>query len=591
MTMGSGSDGSVYRGAVALDEPPQPPSAAPRLRRVGRRWWIALAVVVVLLVASGASAAVAYRADIDRGVTVLGVDVGAMSRAQARRVLEGWLAGRVAAPVPVRVGTTAAEISPAEAGLTLDLDATVTAAADASPGLFTALFGRHNVDPVITVDAERLYAALQPHVGGQGSAPTNPAIRYQKLVPSPVYPAGGTGLDAARAAEIARTSWLRLPSIDVPLGEVVPRTTRDDVDTLLRELAVPAVGAPVLVTAPSGDFEIPPDAIAASLLLEADAAGLITPRVDDTKLRPALGNRLAQLESPARNATVELQNGKPAILPHVDGKAVDMAALARDLLPVLGQTPPRKITAALATTPAELTSDQVNKLGITERVSTFTTKFQAGQSRVTNIKRVADVVRGTILKPGQVFSLNGRTGERTLAKGYVNAPQIVQGKIKNGPGGGASQFATTVFNAAYYAGLEDIEHKPHSYYFDRYPAVIESTTNYPDIDVKFRNDSPHGILIDTSYTATSVTVTMWGTRRYDVETAYGPRTNQVEPQPIYLQEADCNATSGLPGFAQEAWRVFKQNGKEVKRQRFYWKYSAEPKFVCGVQPPIPGQPD
>ena len=580
---------TAYHGAVSVREsPPSPPPAAPRRRRIGRRWWIAVAVVVVLLVASGASAAAAYSADIARGVTVLGVDVGAMSRAQARQVLQGWLAGRLAAPVPVHVGTSAAEITPADAGLALDLDATVAAAAGARPGPFTALFGRHNVDPVVSVDTDRLHAALQPHVGGQGSAPTNPAIRYQKLVPSPVYPAGGTGLDPARAAEIARTSWLRLPSIDVPLTEVVPRTTRGDVDKLLRELALPAVGAPVLVSTPSGDFEIPPDAIAASLLLDADATGTITPKVDDTKLRPALGNRLAKLENPARNATVQLQNGKPVILPHADGKEVDMAALARDLLPVLSQPAPRKITGTLATSTAVLTTDQVNKLGITERVSTFTTKFQAGQSRVTNIKKAADVARGTVLKPGQVFSLNGLTGERTLAKGYVNAPQIVQGKIKNGPGGGASQFATTIFNAAYYAGLEDIEHKPHSYYFDRYPSVIESTTNYPDIDVKFRNDSPHGILIDTSYTATSVTVAMWGTKRYDIETVYGPRTNQVEPKPIYLQEDDCNATTGLPGFSQEAWRVFKQNGKEVKRQRFSWKYSAEPKFICAVPPPVPG---
>jgi vancomycin resistance protein YoaR len=114
--------------------------------------------------------------------------------------------------------------------------------------------------------------------------------------------------------------------------------------------------------------------------------------------------------------------------------------------------------------------------------------------------------------------------------------------------------------------------------------VIEATTIYGTLDMAFRNDSPHGILIDTSYTATSLTVTLWGTKRYDIETVYGPRTAQTGPKTIFLQEADCEPTDGLPGFAQEAWRVFKQDGQEIRRERFFWRYSAEPKFVCGPPP-------
>ena len=92
-----------------------------------------------------------------------------------------------------------------------------------------------------------------------------------------------------------------------------------------------------------------------------------------------------------------------------------------------------------------------------------------------------------------------------------------------------SQFTTTLFNAMYYAGLEDVFHQPHSYYFTRYPSVIEATIFYPSLDLKFRNDSPHSVLIDTSYTDTSITVTFWGTKRYDITTEWGPRRNVTSP--------------------------------------------------------------
>jgi vancomycin resistance protein YoaR len=202
-----------------------------------------------------------------------------------------------------------------------------------------------------------------------------------------------------------------------------------------------------------------------------------------------------------------------------------------------------------------------------------------------NIKRMADTLRGTLVLPGETFSINGIVGERTYAKGYVDAPGIAgSGELKNSPGGGVSQVATTTFNAMYYAGLKDVEHHPHSYYFSRYPSVIEATVAWPNLDLKFRNDSPYGVLVDTAYTNTSVTVSMWSTKRYTIETVYGPRTNPTAPKTIHLKGPDCIATDGIPGFQQEAWRVFKQNGTEVKRERFVWRYDAEPHFICDPAP-------
>lgn len=148
-------------------------------------------------------------------------------------------------------------------------------------------------------------------------------------------------------------------------------------------------------------------------------------------------------------------------------------------------------------------------------VSRFTTYYTAGQSRVTNIHLIADATDGAVVTPGAVFSLNGRVGKRTRAKGYVPAGAIIGGKIYccDHPvniGGGTSQFATTLYNAIFFGGYKDEYHKPHSIYFSRYPMGREATLGWTGPDVKFRNDTSTSVTIRTSHTRSSVTVEFWG---------------------------------------------------------------------------------
>ncbi len=157
-------------------------------------------------------------------------------------------------------------------------------------------------------------------------------------------------------------------------------------------------------------------------------------------------------------------------------------------------------------------------------VSQFTTYHPCCQSRVTNIHLIADAVDGAIVPPGATFSLNARVGQRTTAKGYVEAGAIIGGEIVTGGhpaniGGGTSQFATTLYNAIFYGGYEDVYHKPHSLYFNRYPVGIEATLGYPGPDVIFRNDTESAVRIDASYTSTSVTVRFIGNNEGRVVTA------------------------------------------------------------------------
>jgi vancomycin resistance protein YoaR len=579
--------------------PPGPPAGLPSVsprewpaRRGHRRALLAGGAATVVALAAGATAAYAYAGDVPRGTTVLGADLGGLDRAGAVRALRARLEARAAelrAPVTVRVGESTVRVSPVDVGLTVDVEATVAEAARGGP----RLFGTRAVAPVAAVDPARLDRALRAAAGRVGTPMTRPVIVFKGTTPAATRPKPGTGLDPVRSAEALRAGWLDAGGptgrpVSVPLVEIVPATTPADVDRLLAELAVPAVAAPVTVTTDRGDVTIPPAAIARSLVLAGDAAGRITPRVDAAKLRAALGGRLAKVEVKPREATVTLRGGEPRVVASSGGTRLDLAALGPALLAVLPKADGREVAGTLVVTPPKTSTDEMAALGIRQRVSTFTTRFTGGLSsaRSQNIVQIAKEVDGAVVKPGQTFSLNGHTGERSYRQGYKDAPVIVGGKLVPGVGGGASQFTTTLFNATYYAGLEDVEHKPHSYWFSRYPPVIESTIFYPDLDFKFRNNTPYGVLLDTSWTNSTITVSVWSTKIYDsVTTTWSKRRDFSSPRTIYLKPGpSCIETDGIGGFAQDAWRVFRKDGRELRREKFSWRYAAEPRYICAAEP-------
>ncbi|MEL7207181.1 MAG: VanW family protein, partial [Actinomycetota bacterium] len=160
---------------------------------------------------------------------------------------------------------------------------------------------------------------------------------------------------------------------------------------------------------------------------------------------------------------------------------------------------------------------ELESLGIVEEVSTFTTEHACCQNRVTNIQRFADLTRGVVIRPGEDFSLNGHVGRRTIEKGFVADAAIVNGILEPQVGGGVSQFATTFFNTAFYAGLDFNEYQSHSLYISRYPRGREATISFPRPDLSVKNTTDYGILVWTDYTPTSITVTFYSTKHIDVE--------------------------------------------------------------------------
>ncbi len=203
----------------------------------------------------------------------------------------------------------------------------------------------------------------------------------------------------------------------------------------------------------------------------------------------------------------------------------------------------RSITATVRNEHPSDDTAWAKTLGILHQVSSFTTDYLAGEPRVHNIHLAADVLNNTVVEPGQTFSLNDKLGPRTPEKGYVKAPIILEDGFGEDYGGGISQLTTTLFNAVFFGGYVDVDHSPHHYYISRYPMGREATIVFPYVDLKFRNDTKHGVLIRATYSETSVTVTFYGNTDGRVATEANRKILQTVPitdrlVPCPAQEAD-----------------------------------------------------
>ena len=248
---------------------------------------------------------------------------------------------------------------------------------------------------------------------------------------------------------------------------------------------------------------------------------LITPAADGFRIEfdPVRLRRLLPPASRARDAALAIEGERVRVVPARPGRTVDLEATAV----ALAEPSHGPVRAAVILVPPRTTTSDLTSLGIREQVSTFTTAYQPGQPRVVNIKRASSVIDGTILRPGATFSMNQVLGERTVEKGYVPAPQIVGSSFADSVGGGISQVATMLYNGAFFAGLELIEHQPHSLYIDRYPLGREATISWGGPELIFRNDWPAAVLIKLDAGTDSITVRFFSSRlKRRVETKTQP---------------------------------------------------------------------
>lgn len=561
-------------------------------RRPSRRALVVAGVVIgALALLYGVDLALAS-GELPRGITIAGVSVGGLDRAAAEARLRQELGPHVRQPVPVSAGDAKATIDPAAAGLDLDWAGTLDRAGAQPLNPLTrlrSLFTSREAGTVTSTDRPKLAAAVQALAARTDHDPVEGTIRFDGITPVPVDPRPGQRLDQPRAIEAVLAGWASGRTLALPVTHTPVRSTPDDVQTALEGFAKPAVAGPVRVTGEGADATLTPDVVATALTFETAPDGALVPKLDNGKITDALRPQLARTEQPGKDATIVIEGGVPTVKPSVDGRGIDWDKSLQPMPDVLRGAGNRTLTAVYVHQPAKFTTEQAGGLGIREVIGEFTTGGFAADSGV-NIRTIAAKADGALIKPGETFSLNKYTEPRDAAQGYVEAGIIDKGRPGRAIGGGCSQFATTLYNASYFAGMSDVTHKEHSFYISRYPEAREATVFEGLIDLAFRNDAPTGALIQSIWTPTSITVKIWGTKNYEVESITGARSNFTEPEPVTIPFGEkCTPSNGAQGFTVSNTRVIRDahSHAELKRTTRTVTYNPSPKIVCTTAPPPP----
>ncbi|MGK3937570.1 hypothetical protein ABK046_03955 [Streptomyces caeruleatus] len=236
----------------------QAPAAASKKKKKKGRSKLAMVGGTVVLLGVGAYGAglLMNRSDVPKGTTVLGVDIGGGTRDDAVKKLDDSLGGRVNQALKLSVGGDTVSLKPDQAGLQLDEQATVAAAAksDYNPvSVIGSLFGNHRVvDPVMPVDEEKLQAALQDASGGAGSA-TDGTIKFQNGKAVAVYGKAGKGIDVARSTAAVEEAYRTQVETGTAGQVTLPTTTKEptvsnaEVDRVMKEFAEPAMSEVVTI--------------------------------------------------------------------------------------------------------------------------------------------------------------------------------------------------------------------------------------------------------------------------------------------------------------------------------------------------------
>lgn len=319
--------------------------------------------------------------------------------------------------------------------------------------------------------------------------------------------------------------------------------------------------------------------------------------VDKDKFAGALEPIAAKLRKDPVDARFALDEGKKyvRVIPESDGVEVDLEATLKSLYSYLEKLPNGgSVEVCTLEVPAKVRAKDLEKLGVEEEVASASTLISASSpNRKHNIALAASLIDGYLLLPGEVFSFNGVVGETTAEKGYKTAPVIVNRQLVDGVGGGICQVSSTLYNAALLAGLEIKERANHSLPVGYLPPGLDATVAFGWLDLKFVNNTNHGIWIRSFLENDVLTVSLYGSpvpgREIRVFTTdlvtIAPKTRIIETTDLPPGEKEL-VNKGQPGYRVNVWRAFYQDGEEIKKEKLSNDYyhPVEAEYRVGTLP-------
>lgn len=499
------------------------------------------------------------------GVMVEQTDVSGFSPAALKSVLDDHERAAQRQVVRARVGKAVFRVAGADVGVRLDGDAAGQAMGAGREGNIlgqvTWRIRRWLSAEVfltrLAFDDARIEEHLHAFERATLPTPTEGSVRFADGKVVATLPAEGETIDRRVAPRLLQEALAkRSADVTLPTVKWSPTTTAAAVEDAKRRFTA-ALSAPVqmFIRFPEtevgkgeadGDSEeeqqtrietVAPGLFGPALSTRrADVAGRLELAFEVALLDKSLSEIRKRWERPAQNAQfVPDHHNRLKIEPSKAQWLLQTEAAAAALLDAIASEERRGVWELVVGQQPKVTTELAHQLNIKQLVSSFSTFHPCCKPRVENIHRIADLIDGTVVLPGETFSVNETLGPRTASNGFTMAPTIVKGEMDDTVGGGISQFATTLFNAVLRGGYEIIERQPHSIYFNRYPMGHEATLSYPKPDLVFRNDTQSGMVIRTKYSGTSIKVMVFGDNSGRVVTTDVSKPfDTVEPELEYL---------------------------------------------------------
>jgi vancomycin resistance protein YoaR len=552
---------------------------------------LALAVTVLGLVFAGSPSRLAS------GVRIAGVDVGGKTARQARAILARRAGALAAVPVTFRVGSRSWQLEPRHLGIQVDWGAAVDAVRRQGEGfgplrgfkrLDMRFFGADVAPPTQVYDAALRYKLDE--IAAAVNVPARDAsIILHGRTPEIIGSRSGQKLDrAAAAATIVRAlASLKREPIGLPVEVDNPKIKAGDL-TVAKAQVETALSAPVHLTLNETRWNLRPARIAR--LLELPANGRRDLRIGGPGATQWFAALAGRVDRPPVDADWAIgTNGSIRVIPDLPGQELDVKRSAQVLLRAALVTAPELRSAKLVvhTKDADRSTAEAEAMKITGLVAAYQTFYGGDPNRIHNVQLVSHLIDDHVISPGETFSFNQTTGDRSADKGFREAPVIINGELQTGLGGGVCQVSTTVFNAAYEAGLPIVSRTNHALYISHYPQGRDATVNYPDTDLKFTNDTGHWLLLRTWVGPASLTVALYGTpvhRRVVSETAplvaTGPPPIKKVKDPTLAVGHTVLEESGSPSRKTSVERkVYDVNGKLLYDTTFYSSYRGEVRVI------------
>lgn len=317
----------------------------------------------------------------------------------------------------------------------------------------------------------------------------------------------------------------------------------------------------------------------------------LTQKWDDEKLLQKLTQDLSIFNKPAVDASFEITAQNTMLIKkEQNGRVIDTDNLISQLKEVdIFTAPLPEITVHYKDQHPNLTAAQLEGQKITGLLASYTTRFDPGQTaRSGNVRLAAKALDNKVIKPGDTLSFNNIVGERTVEAGYKDAYIIVNGKFVPGLAGGICQVSSTLYNTGLLANLAVTQRSNHDLAISYVPLGQDATVAYPDLDLKFNNNTGGYLLIRTKVGNSSVTIELYGKAVPGQEVVISDTVESVIPfeeQRLVDETLDHGSSvikqEGQPGYLVKTFRTIKMNGEVVKTEPLNQsKYSPLPKIIA-----------